>query len=299
MLSASRERLPPLPYFGDDIDKMRRLGEAYSLDRYGSDQSGSKTYSFNPLGYRGGIFDPSARALVAVFGESHAFGGALDQEESWPSVFADRWASRRGIARSELCVLNLAEGAAPNGAIARAVVTQCARLLPDLVLVHFASFRRIEGFMQGHPLRIGPWIAGRMAQDQRRGVRKGTELRQTLDEWARRARAYQQSRTDTAEVLDTLCNILLVQQFLFARRIPAVATCDDFHDLEAIAGRHPDTLQPLVRQIDPGFLCRETLKQHTTDRAADGAHPGPASNAAFAQSVLEFHSAHEQDRGVG
>ncbi len=112
----------PIFYSGQDASRVKQLGTAHSTTVLGTDQSGTKTYAFNSLGYRGPEFDPDAGFRVFVFGESYAFGMGLDLEECWASRLVDLLTEQRGIDRQDVCVMNFAEGGASNTGIARNVL---------------------------------------------------------------------------------------------------------------------------------------------------------------------------------
>ena len=184
-------REPPtalLPYSGDDVERVKRLGTAHSQRTNAGDESCTKTYSFNSLGYRGPEFDPDAKHTIFVFGESHAFGVGLNYDESWPSKFVEGWAAAKSIDPGDVSMLNFAEHGASNDYIARLVLSQCAILQPDLVVVNFSVTDRVEGFAD-RPFKVGPWLLNKDSGNQIRAM-DASELKSQLRDRIRRSQGY-------------------------------------------------------------------------------------------------------------
>lgn len=290
-MTDGRERgvVEPWPYAGDDAGRIERLGTAHETRVHADDRSERHRYRYNRLGYRGADFDPTAEAHVFVFGESDAFGAAMDLEDSWPFRFVARWAASRGLDGDAVCVSNFAEGAASNAAIARLTVAQSARIRPDLVLVHFAHFARSEAHVHGVPVRLWPWIDDPAALAQWRSVPRGTRLRAMLDAWHAATVHWTKATSPETQVLESLRNMVLVQEFVTARGIPAIATCNHFARLRQIAAMHPATLGTLSARLRDDFVVARTLRDFATDdrRGADGQHESPATHEAFAAWMFE------------
>jgi hypothetical protein len=126
---------------------------------YGTDQSGTKSYQFNSLGYRGEELDPAAAATIFVCGCSHTFGVGLNLEETWVHRFKLAYAESHRLDPAAVNVLNFSEGGASNDYITRTVLTQCAQVRPDLVIAQFSQMSRSEAFVDGEPYSIGPWYS--------------------------------------------------------------------------------------------------------------------------------------------
>ncbi len=290
----------PLAYAGQDRDRRSHLGRSFTTDGYGHDRGAPGRYRFNSLGFRCPEFDPAAESYVFVFGESHAFGYFVEASEAWPQRFANLWAEHHAIQPGALCLQNFAEVGAANTTIARAVVTQCSVVRPDLVLVHFSDFQRTQTYIEGQPYRVGPWL-----------VQGGVELattapgqRELAAEQIRRAQHYYRFAVGTENPEDerdfdprfeatlleeTLRSILLVQLFCASRGITAVATCDRSDALLGNAVRSHPTLAPLAAAVDPSFLGSPRIWSVDGDAAADEGHAGPERHDRFARAMFEWY----------
>ncbi len=288
----------PLPYCGPELDRRRNLGRPFFRRSFGSDHSGQRTYRFNRLGFRSGEFDPAAPYRVFAFGESHAFGYFVDYEECWPSRFADLWIRHRQLDPSDVCYLNFADAGASNGSIARAVVSQCSALRPDLVLVQFSGHERSEVLLDGTPHRIGRWL---LLEEDAVADAPSDDLGRTLLELTERAKSFyryavgpdgrrrREDETSPTCLLDTLRNILLVQYFCESQQIPLVATCEYVDALLSPAAQEDPTLGPLVRQLDPEVFCDFGVWDLPGDLTEDGGHVGSQRHERFAQAIFDFY----------
>lgn len=80
--------------------------------RYGKDQSGTKGYRFNSLGFRGEDVSMDAAKRIFACGCSITFGEGLDLEETWSAQFQKKYAARYGIHASTVNLLNFGESGA-------------------------------------------------------------------------------------------------------------------------------------------------------------------------------------------
>lgn len=260
------------------------------LSAYGTDQSGTKRYRFNSLGFRGEEHDPRAAATIFVCGCSITFGTGLDVEESWPHRFKLAYAARLGRDPREFNLLNFSQGGASNDYVARTLLTQCARVRPDLVVAQFSAMHRAEGFVDGEPYCIGLGLWPSLSVWARfLGVpwkSKWTVLRR-MRQASGHARAY----SEEAGFANALRAMLLVQFYCRANGIPCVLTWTHRRRLDEPEFRKNPALAPLIALLDPNSFCDFAIRDPDicTDAAADGGHPGPRSNAAFAERVLAFH----------
>jgi hypothetical protein len=285
-------------YAGPRADEhLAAAGSPHTLAVYGSDTSGTKAYRFNSLGFRGEEHDPAARATIFVCGCSITFGTGLDAEETWAHRFKLGWAERRGLAPADVNLLNFSHGGASNDYIARTLVEQCARVRPTLVVAQFTVMNRAEAYALGEPFSIGlglwpswslwwrflgvPWSKKRMVFER-----------------MRIARGYARSYTPELGFANALRNILLLQSFCRARGIDCVMSWSDHWRLADERFGRNETFAPLVALLDRTRLCDFSIRDPDlrTDAAADGGHPGPRSNAAFAERLLAFHERQEHAR---
>jgi hypothetical protein len=192
---------------------------------------------------------------IFVFGADDGDGRDLDRSDGWPARFAARWAAgpaqEPGSARCSVFALP----GASNQQIARLVLTECERQRPDLMLVHFAPHDRAEGFAEGQPFPIGPWL---LTREQRRAARRAPRAdgcRRRMLEQVRRARDYYEFATEGLGAMETLRNILLVQYYCAARGIRAIALCRSSPRLLSDEALRIESLSHLIAQVDGGFVA--------------------------------------------
>jgi hypothetical protein len=259
------------------------------LSTYGTDRSGTKSYRFNSLGFRSEEHDPDAAATIFVCGCSNAFGLGLNVEESWVHQFKLAYAAERGLNPSDVNLLNFSQGAASNDYITRTLLTQCAQVRPDLVIAQFSPMYRCESYVDGQPFCIGTGLWGISAWVRFLAVpwtMKSTVMRRI---W--RASGHARRYSPESGLADTLRNMLLLQFYCRANGIRCVMTWSDRRRLDDPALRDNPALAPLIALLDRACLCDFAIRDPDilTDAAADGRHPGPATNAAFAARLLDFH----------
>ena len=264
-------------------------GRPYVRSTYGTDRSGTKSYRFNSLGFRGEEHDPDAVATIFVCGCSNAFGIGLNAEETWVHQFKLAYAESRGIDPSNVNVLNFSQGAASNDYIARTLLTQCAQVRPDLVIAQFAPMYRSEGFVDGQPYCIGTGLSSVLVWLQCLRVPWGSKW--MVVRRIRQASGHARGYSVESGLANTLRNMLLLQFYCRTNDIGCVMTWSDRRRLDNPELRDNLALAPLIALLDPACFCDFAIRDSDilTDVAADGRHPGPASNAAFAARLLEFY----------
>lgn len=287
-MSPRPRRSSPLPYCGDDLDRWGKRGQPFERDKQGRDQSGTKHYRFNALGFRGPSFDPAAERHVCVFGESHAFGGGLDEQEAWIEHLVRSWSAAQGVPRERVCLSNFAEGGSSNGYISRAVVSQCERVRPDLIAVEFAGVSRAEAFLAGRPVRVGEWLSVTTRADF--DALPDDALRALAKDLVARGDAYEAFSTPLLSAVDTLLNMHLVRAYCRARGVDVVASLDALRELREIVSAH-EVARELWDGLDDGtFLMPECIRHYSApdDKAADGSHPGVKTHASFGEAAWNF-----------
>lgn len=308
---APADPLGLLPYRGEEMERLRHVGRSHTRQAFGADQGG-RTYRFNQLGYRGAEVDPSATHRVFVFGESHAFGYFVEEDEAWPSRFVRRWCTHHGVSTDAVNVLNFADPGSSNAAIARMVLSQCSALRPDLVLVHFADIRRSEVLLDGRPHRIGPWLLGEASAEE--AGKAPADLPQTLTELIARGTAYfrhslgpsgptgRWQDIDPTCLLEALREILLVQSYCRAENIPWVATCEHMVELRELRPENDPVLAPLVGALDAEALADFDIWSvgRRSARAAErrSGHAGPRRHRRFAKALFDFYLRRQPRRVV-
>ena len=273
------------PYYGSHSEHRR----SETTRRYGSDQSGTKTYTFNSLGYRGAEPNPTAKARVLTSGCSYTFGEGLDYHEAWVARFADLYARHHGLDAEDVDLINLAQGGASNDYIARTVVPHLERVHPDLVVVLFTYKNRAEVMLDdpGNPplvASLGPWA---VEHDPSRGVPTGGRARQAAVR-AKGASYHYLTYTDDSGLINALKNMLLVQFACRATGIDYLFSWVEHRLLDGLP-QHPNPIvSDLAASLDRNRLCptAPTDPDRQLDLAPDGVHPGPLSNAKFASDLL-------------
>ena len=280
-----RQPLGISPYYGSHSEHPRSA----TVRRYGSDQSGTKTYTFNSLGYRGSEPSPAAKARILTSGCSYTFGEGLDYHEAWVTQFAGRYARHRGLDAKDVDLINLAQGGASNDYIARTVLPHLERVEPDLVVILFTYKSRAEVMLDdpGHPplvASLGPWTVD---PGPNRGAPSPDQARHAAV-LAEGASHYYLTYTDDSGLINALKNMLLVQLTCRAAGVDYLFSWVEHGLLEGLP-EHPN---PIVREL-ASCLDRErfcptapTDRDRQVDLAPDGVHPGPLSNAQFASDLL-------------
>lgn len=253
---------------------------SHSSTTYGFDESDTKTYSFNSLGFRGEEFDPDAPLKLFVSGCSNTFGVGIEYEESWPFLFKQRLAEQRDLPASSVNLMNFSQGGASNDYVTRTLLEQSAQARPDAIIAGFTHRRRFELFDGRTAFHIG--------------AIKLEELDQAGGEYAelkKRAEFLILGSDEIQQKMQMIKNVLLLQYFCRSQDIPFVFFFFESWTREGLPGELsiPAT-QPLYEQIDFGsFVAIERAMR--VDRAADGLHPGPRSQALLADAAWGKFSA--------
>ncbi len=272
----------PVPYAGPSNDRRNNIGAPWSCREHGGDSSGAVLYEFDACGYRGAGYDPAARLHVFAFGESDAFGVALPLEDTWPAALTELVRRELGLGKDEVNLVNFADPGGSNAAVARSVISQCGALSPGLAVVNFASPHRTEIAVRDATVHTGPWL------NEPENARTLSEL-PSDDPWGM-ASKYGHRYLNFPDIrqpqLVMLRELLLVQSFLAARGIPAIATSRRCVQPTAEnAATHP-VLAPLIDAIDPTFYQPHDEQAPDVDRAHDGTHFGAETHARIAASVF-------------
>lgn len=280
------------PYLGIRTREHGRGGGSRTSGTYGTDQSGAKTYRFNTLGFRGEEYDPQADFHMFACGCSFTVGTGLDLEQTWPAVLAASLGPRVNI-------LNFGEEGASNDYIARTLVTQCAAVKPDLAVAMFTNAARAEAFSAGRALPLHPLYAQPGTEAAMRGRFEAAaddrpeELQAIMQDVRDKAEGYYTFYEEAFGVMNMVRNMLLVQLFCAGAGVPLRMTGFDTGKLRAYAT--DPILGPMIDLLDPEVFVPFDYRD-VVDQAADGSHPGPASNANFAARILRSYRGAAQQR---
>jgi hypothetical protein len=243
---------------------------------------GAKTYSFNSLGYRGEEFDPDSPVKLFVCGCSYTFGDGLELEESWPFLFKERLAKQHGLPASSVNLMNFSEGGASNDYITRILITQSARVRPDMMVAAFTNMRRFELIDETVAFPFGSW---------------GMDV--YLEKYSQTGHAHMAKNgefvflgtDENQEKLRMIKNVLLLQYFCRSRDIPFI-----FLFMESLvrndlpSALSIPTTQPLYEEIDLDLLV-PIERAMKVDLAADEIHPGPRSQELMAEAAWKTYRA--------
>jgi hypothetical protein len=253
---------------------------AYSRNTYGLDESKTKTYYFNSLGFRSEEFDPASHVKLFVCGCSNSFGTGLEFEESWAFLFKQKLAEQRGLAESSVNLLNFSQGGASNDYITRTLIEQCARVRPDVIVAGFTHMDRFELLDETMAFFFQPaWLPTY--------ARAGGKFA----EMGRLAEFVFLGTDEIQAKVRMIKNVLLLQYFCRSRDLPLV-----FFFFESLMrGDLPSTLstpmtQPLFEEIDFDSLV-PTEPATRVDLAADERHPGPRSQELMAEAAWKIFCA--------
>lgn len=288
-----------LPYSGTRTREHFSTGRSpHTRSTYGRDLSERKTYAFNSLGFRGEEFRSDAARKLYVCGCSYTFGVGLDLEESWPYLFRGDYARRAGLDERDVCLMNFSQGGASNAYIVRTLISQAAAHKPDLLIAHLTYYRRCEYYLllEGGDestqymgaAQIAPHMVARW-WERRAQVKSmpapSRSLGRMLIEWANRY--YRHTFDDLRALAETIYLALLLQSFCRERGIDYLICWLNREALSPTLLDHP-ALGPMVQLLDRERLrfCHLADPKYFVDRAADDAHPGPRSNALFAEQLF-------------
>lgn len=247
---------------------------SYSRTTYGVDESTTKTYYFNSLGFRCEEFDPDAPVKLFVCGCSNSFGVGLELEESWPFLFKQKLAEQRGLPTSSVNLMNFSQGGASNDYVTRTLLEQSARVRPDVIVAGFTHMRRFELFDEMTTIHFGPIVLEELA----RAGGKYADLKKLGEFLILGTDEIQQK-------MRMIRNVLLLQYFCRSRDIPFVFFFfESWFRKDLPSALSIPSTQPLFEQIDfSSFVPIE--RGMRVDRAADGLHPGPRTQGLLAEAA--------------
>jgi hypothetical protein len=256
------------------------------IHTYGADRTGTVSYRFNSLGFRGEEFRPEARKHVFVSGSSTSFGTGVAEEATWPHCFKAAYAEGHELRLDDVNLMNFSAGGASSGHAVRVAVSQCARFTPDLVLVELAPGHFRTEYLSREVLgterhvSFGPWMLeddGRVRPDI---VSRHPELTDAISGWL-------SWYSEDTGVLGTVKEALLLQLFCRARGIPYLI-CWGWGNGGCSAvepWRHHLVIGPLLELVDRERVFPFAITDRCIDHGADGFHPGPRTCRAYGDEL--------------
>lgn len=272
-----------LPYIGPRLEHSpNNITEEYGVDNKTQQQrfvnsynpteiplehrlDGEWKYRFNSLGFRGEELGTDADATILVAGCSYTFGTGVKWEQSWPFVFHNCYKDYHQL--KDVNLLNISQGGAPNDYIGRTVIEQCAFRAPSLAIVFFTHTSRFE-YLEGTEIQHFASCHENEISD-----------------------AYFSYYTEQIGAANALRNILLVQEFCSARRIPLLIGWVERSLLSAEHIQNNQACFRLTNLIDKDMVFGFSINDSDTfvDFARDMSHPGPKSHELFAQNIFTYY----------
>jgi hypothetical protein len=214
----------------------------------GNDESGTCTYTYNELGYRGdSIYKGGFRILVV--GDSHTEGVGVNDNETWSHQLS------RMIPNG--VDLNGGFGGRSNDYIARTIVTMLKTFRPDLVLVMYTYPTRKEYYTKIgdlQPFHVNPW-----------GYFKNDTIGKIEHE------SYLTVSHDENDMVNWYKNHLLITHYLKSHNTPFVWNGCFLNDKTINEENRFDG------EYDNFF-----------DKSADKTHAGPIHNKLYAERLYKF-----------
>lgn len=276
----------PVPYCGPLNERVELLGTPHVQAACGKDASGKTTYRYNSLGFRGDEYRPEAKLKIHVFGESDAFGMGVSHDDAWPCQVAAQLRHEFGLAPHEVCLMNFAEPGGSSELVARQLITQCAAVRPDLVLLNFAEPQRTEGFVDGRVFGVGLWLQEDGVRQDIEKMSKSAKVKHPFVEALRRGSHYLDFSAPEHAGLVTVRSVLLCQYFLANSGVPGLATIRSQWHPGGKGLEDNLAIAPLLSRIDDEFLIAHPYERPQADLSADGDHHGPRGHADVAKFVM-------------
>ncbi len=234
----------------------------FAHDRaYPKSVAGEWQHVFNPLGYRGDIYDPDADFTLAVIGCSLTIGVGVHWEQTWGVRLKEK--IHQHLNNGKTTCLNFSQSGGSNDYIARTAVRQFSAKKPDLAVIHFTRMMRRE-LLQGESiLTFSSWT-----------VKEDPLLESLLDCY-----------TNEEAAANLIKNLLLVSNFCSSRDIPLLFAVSELRLIADTIVPSTPALVDLWNAVDSSKLLRCTLNFEDVGR--DNSHPGPHSHEKFAEKVFQ------------
>lgn len=231
------------------------------LDRtHGLDQSGTKFYRHNRLGFRGEDYDPGALKRIYLSGCSHTYGTGLDWSETFGYRFKVQYSHDLRMKVSDVNLMSFAVGGSSNSYNVRMLMSQSNVVRPDLILCNFSHKKNME-------------FKGENAIENYCPSRPTADLSVLDHPYCNSLNLF----------IQTMKDILLLQYYCEAHDLPYVFAWVDFHTLDLFLEPVTDTHDFLRQEINfDHFLSTSlTSPSFVVDHAADGKHTGPLTNKKY------------------
>lgn len=264
------------------------------------DRSGKVTYRYNSLGFRGEDYNEAAKFHLFMCGPSEGFGLGLNEEDTWAYQFKLLYARQKGVDPSEVNLLNFSQIGASMDYIARVIVSQCQRVKPDLVLCALSPSSRTEYFTDetgryftDRAVTFNPSMYNLLTHhDDNEFFRQRTASlgEEEHDELLTAVEGFYSCYTNRTGLINRLKNILLIQQFCDAHRIPhLIWTLHRYGLQKELSMPLPESIKGLSACINYHRIYTHGILHPNHQKAADGVHPGPEVNQGVAKHLWDFY----------
>ena len=248
-----------------------------TTDRYITDKSGTVTYHFNSLGYRGEELDPDAAFRICLIGESHAIGLGVEMRDTYGQRLKRHIGKALGLAPKQVNCINLSVSGASSDYCVRTAFRQLTQVPVDLAVCCIPAPNRMEycrpaGYEMLNLNGLTP---------------------ENMDRAPVPLVGFADFYNDRMGLIALMKNTLLLQDFFKRRGIGYVLTSQHL----TRARRRFDYLKVFDDDLDTRAFLEDRIFALRPDRAADGAHGGPRTHAAFAIAVLDRFAAAQRDTG--
>ncbi len=292
-----------LPYSGSPLanpDNNEHVPNTIST-HCNHDRSGKVHYRYNSLGFRGEDYNPRARYHIFVCGPSEAFGLGLNEDETWQHHFRLAYAREKNVGPYEVNLLNFSMIGASMDYIARVIVSQCRRIKPDLVIGALSPSSRTEYFTDesdryftDKAVTFNPSMHNLLQHsDDNDFFRQRTASldEEEHDELLTAVEGFYSYYSDRIGLINRLKNIILVQQFCSAQKIPHLfCTLHRFGLEKEFVNPLPDSILGLADCVDYSRIYTHAILHPNHQKAADGIHPGADVNRDVGEHLWKFYN---------
>ncbi len=245
--------MKPLDYWKPDTFEIssykyslkERVNKTYTTS--GGDTTGSCTYTYNELGFRGDNIKKEGFKVMSL-GCSHTEGVGVNDDETWPAQFCSH--IENGVN------LNFGTGGRSNDFICRCLMSYYDLIKPDLVLILYTYPHRREIYTDDNSIEpyIPTKVWGRLLEtDDGKMIQSSMDILQN----------------ENSDFINWYKNHMLIKLFLESKK------CNWIWDNSLIETAYAD------ENMFSGEFGRKYL-----DLGADGRHPGKKHHFNYAMKIF-------------
>lgn len=244
---------------------------------YGVDRTGTISYAFNSLGYRGEEYDPAAKFRICVIGESCAFGVGINLEDTFGHKLKLHIAAALGLEPGEVNLINFSFGGASADYCVRTLYRQLPECTLDLLIWQLPPPNRTEYF-------DGKIFHSYSANAVTPQNRESAPIPLV---------AFCDYYNEQVGGIGLVKNVLLMQALLKERKIDYVLATED----KLFAMTEAGYLKDFADDLDPRPILLHRYLASRVDLAADGVNAGLRCHAAFAVALMAYYGQLLLERG--